>query len=45
VQTAARIARQHGDESHKAGRVMRASLPIAGFALAVTLAFLWLYVG
>jgi hypothetical protein len=45
VQTAARIARQHCDESHEAGRVMRAALPIAGFVLAVTLTFLWLYVG
>jgi hypothetical protein len=45
VQTATRIARQHGDKHHESGRIMRAALPIAGFALAVTLAFLWLYVG
>jgi len=45
VQTAIRIARQHSDEHQNSGMAKRASLPVAGFALAVTLAFLWLYVG
>lgn len=45
VQTALRIARQHSTEHQTSRRTMRASLPIAGFALVVTLAFLWLYIG